>query len=156
MFKTEPGEFSLGDLEAMAPRAECWSGVRNYQARNLLRDRVAVGDRVLIYHSSCPQPGVAGIARVVRAGYPDPTALQSPAGGTALGPEAGEPRWFAVDVQFDSRLPALVPLAELKRSPALAELPLVKRGNRLSIMPVTEAQWQLIVGWPAVTAGEAT
>lgn len=145
LFKTEPGEFAMSDLEAMAPAPECWSGVRNYQARNFLRDQVAADDRVFIYHSSCQRVGIAGIARVVRAGYPDPAqfAPQSPYYDAAASPQL--PRWYAVDIVYQHSFRQLVPLAVLKASPALQELALVRRGSRLSVMPVAPAQWQAIV-----------
>lgn len=145
LFKTEPETFSIDDLKARGKRGEFWDGVRNYQARNMLRDEVAKGDQVLIYHSSCANVGVAGIAEVIRAAGPDPTQFdpESKYYDPASKPDA--PRWYGVTLLHRQTLPEILPLATLKGMPALADLALVKRGNRLSIMPVTAAQWRAIV-----------
>ncbi|GAA3709953.1 EVE domain-containing protein [Oceanisphaera sediminis] len=141
LFKTEPDTFSIDDL---ARANTVWEGVRNYQARNFLRDRVQVGDRVFIYHSSCKRVGIAGIGKVERAGFPDPFAFDptSPYFDDKSNPE--QPRWYAVELGFERKLP-LVPLAALKANPALSGLPLVQKGSRLSVMPVSEAEWQAIL-----------
>lgn len=146
LFKTEPAEFGIAELEAMAPRAECWSGVRNYQARNFLRDQAAVGDQVFIYHSSCRRVGVAGVARVVRAAYPDPTQFDPASHYFDAAASVGRPRWYAVDVVHERSFRQVVPLAALKASEDLSGLALVRKGSRLSIMPVTARQWQVIWG----------
>ncbi|MDY0007441.1 MAG: EVE domain-containing protein [Spongiibacteraceae bacterium] len=150
LFKTEPQTFSIDDLKARARRGEFWDGVRNYQARNMLRDEVARGDQVLIYHSSCAQIGVVGVAEVIRAASPDPTQFdpESDYYDPASEPEA--PRWYGVTLAHRRTLPAIVSLASLKANPALADLALVKRGNRLSIMPVTASQWRAILATPQV------
>ncbi|WBA14827.1 EVE domain-containing protein [Salinivibrio proteolyticus] len=142
LFKTEPDTFSIDTLKQQ--KVSCWEGVRNYQARNMLRDEVKVGDQVLIYHSSCKHVGVAGVATVTRECYPDHTQFEPDSGyfDPKATPEA--PRWFMVDVAYQRHLP-LITLAQMKQNPALAEMPLVKKGNRLSVMPVTAAQWQAIL-----------
>ncbi len=142
LFKTEPAECSIDDFAAAPTQAIVWEGVRNYQARNFLRDDVALGDQVLIYHSSCKQIGVAGIAEVVRAAYPDPSQFnpQSPYFDAKASRE--QPRWIAVDLCFVKKLPLLITLDKIKSSAKMAELPLVQKGSRLSVMPVTAQQWQ--------------
>lgn len=146
LLKTEPESFSVDDLAGAPRRTTCWDGVRNYQARNLLRDVFAVGDECFIYHSSCETPGITGIARVVRAGYPDHTAFD-PAHhhyDAASTPEA--PRWYMVDVQLQRKLRRVITLAELQAHATgkLRDLQLLKRGNRLSVMPVSDAHWRFI------------
>lgn len=145
LFKTEPEECSIDDFSAAPDSAIVWEGVRNYQARNFLRDKVQTGDQVFIYHSSCKHIGIAGIAAVVKAAYPDPSQFQqqSPYYDAKASIEA--PRWVAVDLRFVRKLPHLLTLDKLKSSAKLKQLPLVQKGNRLSIMPVTAAQWQAIL-----------
>jgi predicted RNA-binding protein with PUA-like domain len=142
LFKTEPETFSIDTLKQQ--KVSCWEGVRNYQARNMMRDQVKLGDQIFIYHSSCKNVGVAGIATVVKEAYPDhfqfdPTC---PYFDPKSDPES--PRWIMVDVEYQRHL-RLVSLKRMKANPLLEEMPLVKRGNRLSIMPMTEAQWQAIL-----------
>ena len=145
LVKSEPEVFSFEDLWRAPRRTTSWGGVRNYQARNLLRDELASGDPVLFYHSSSEPSGVAGIARVVRAGYPDPT--QFDAGDPAYDPESDRaaPRWFAVDVQAVRKLPRFLPLERLRSEPRLAGLVLLKRGSRLSVQPVSPSEWRVIL-----------
>jgi len=145
LFKSEPDVFGIDDLAARPGRTEPWDGVRNYQARNFLRDQVQRGDEVFFYHSSCPRPGVAGIARIARAAYPDPTALDpaSPYFDPRSTPENN--RWVAVDVQLVRKLARIIPLAEIRSAASARGLALLNRGNRLSIMPVTAAQWRGIL-----------
>lgn len=150
LLKSEPEVFSFGDLLRAPQRTTSWGGVRNYQARNLLRDELARGDLVLFYHSSCAPSGVAGIARVVRPGYPDPT--QFDARDPAHDPHSPRtaPRWFAVDVQALAGLPRFVPLPALRAEPRLAEMVLLRRGSRLSVQPVTPAEARIVLsmgGW---------
>ena len=144
LFKTEPGCFSFDDLMARPERTEQWDGVRNFQARNFLRDAIKLDDRVLIYHSNIPEPAVVGLARVVRAGYPDHTALDPHADHFDPKASPERPIWFMVDLQGIAPFPRPVTLAEIKAQPLLADMPLVNR-SRLSIQPVTEEQWQLIL-----------
>ncbi|WP_373078740.1 EVE domain-containing protein [Zhongshania sp.] len=145
LMKSEPDTFSLDDLSKRPKGTEHWDGVRNYQARNMMRDQMKVGDKVFFYHSSCPQPGIAGIAEVVREAYPDDSA-QNPE-SRYFDPKASpeNPRWFMVDVRFERKFKRLIPLAELKAEPALGEMLLVQKGSRLSIMPVTPEEWRQIL-----------
>jgi predicted RNA-binding protein with PUA-like domain len=145
LMKSEPDVFGIDDLAARPGRTEPWDGVRNYQARNMMRDQMKPGDCVFFYHSNCAEPGIVGIAEVVSNGYPDPTAFdpRDPHYDPKSDPE--RPRWFLVDVRFVRRLDRIIPLKELKGRPELAEMPLVQRGNRLSVMPVTEVQWKFIL-----------
>ena len=145
LFKTEPEECSIDDFEKAPDKAIVWEGVRNYQARNFLRDQVKSGDLVFIYHSSCKLIGIAGIAKVVREAYPDPSQFDSNSAYFDAKSAADKPRWVAVDLVFVEKLPALLPLDKLKSSTKLNELPLVQKGSRLSVMPVTETQWQVIL-----------
>lgn len=144
LFKTEPGCFSLDDLKNRPDMTEHWDGVRNYQARNLLRDRVREGDLVLFYHSSIPQPAVVGIAEVVRSGYPDFTARDPEAEHYDPKASASNPIWYMVDVRFREPLPRPVTLEQIKGNPLLAHMPLVNR-SRLSIQPVTHEEWRIIL-----------
>lgn len=144
LFKTEPGCFSFEDLKNRPGMTEPWDGVRNFQARNFLRDTVAVGDRVLFYHSSIPQPAVVGIAEIVRAGYPDDSACDP--NNEHFDPKASpqNPIWYLVDVRYVEPLPRAVTLEQIKNNPALADMPLVKR-SRLSIQPVSTDEWHMIL-----------
>lgn len=145
LFKTEPSECSIDDFANAPDTPIVWEGVRNYQARNMLRDDVKKGDLVFIYHSSCKLIGVAGIARVVSAGYPDPSQFDTASVYFDGKSNQTSPRWFAVDLVFVEKLPAIIPLDKLKSLAKLSELPLVQRGSRLSVMPVTPEQWQSIL-----------
>ncbi len=143
LIKSEPDECSIDDALAAPDATVPWTGVRNYQARNFMRDEMQVGDGVLFYHSSCPQPGIAGIARVASTTRPDPTQFDpaSPYYDPKSAPDA--PRWLLLDVQA-LRKTRLIPLAELRATPALAGLRILQKGSRLSITPVEAAEWQLI------------
>lgn len=143
LFKTEPEVFSIEDLER--EQRACWEGVRNYQARNFLRDEVQLGDLVLVYHSSVSPPGVAGLARVVRAAYPDPYALDPKSAYFDPRSKADAPRWWMVDIDFVERLPRFVNLAELKADSSLTDMRVVRRGQRLSIQPVDKAHFQRVL-----------
>ncbi|WP_434357814.1 EVE domain-containing protein [Parasalinivibrio latis] len=142
LFKTEPDTFSIDTLKAQ--QVSCWEGVRNYQARNMLRDEVKEGDLVLIYHSSCKDVGVVGIAEVVRAAYPDHFQFDPESDYYDPKSDPENPRWIMVDIKYCQHLP-YVSLARLKANEKLVEMPLVKRGNRLSVMPVTADQWEEIM-----------
>jgi len=146
LFKSEPHAFSIDELAARPRRTEPWDGIRNYQARNLMRDAMTVGDEGFFYHSSCAVPGIVGTLRVVRAAYPDHTA-QDPA-SPYHDPKAtpAQPRWLMVDVQLLERFDGVISLERLKLEPALADLALLRRGNRLSIQPVGEAEWRAVLG----------
>jgi predicted RNA-binding protein with PUA-like domain len=145
LFKSEPSCFSYDDLERRPAQTEHWDGVRNYQARNYLRDEAQVGDGVLFYHSNIPEPAVVGIARVVRGGYPDFTA-RDPL-GEHFDPKStqGSPIWDMVDVRAVRRLSRPVTLAELRAHPLLAGMVLLSR-SRLSVQPVTKEEWEIILG----------
>ena len=144
LMKSEPQECSIDDALAAPDATVPWTGVRNYQARNFMRDEMRVGDGVLFYHSSCPEPGIAGIAQVASACRPDPTQFEhsSPYFDKTASPE--KPRWLLVDVKA-LRKTRLLSLAELRATPALADLLVLKKGSRLSITPVGEEHWRLIV-----------
>ncbi len=143
LMKSEPDECSIDDALAAPGQTVPWTGVRNYQARNFMRDAMRVGDGVLFYHSSCPQPGIAGIARVASPPRPDPTQFEpdSPYYDPKSEPET--PRWQLVDVQA-LRKTRLLGLAELRAVPELAQMRVLQRGNRLSITPVTPTEWAAI------------
>jgi predicted RNA-binding protein with PUA-like domain len=143
LMKIEPDECSIDDLAAAPDQTVPWTGVRNYQARNFMRDEMQPGDGVLFYHSSCPEPGIAGIAEVSRTAYPDATQFDaaSPYFDPRSSPEA--PRWVHVDVKL-VRKTRLLSLRELRAVPELASLQVLRRGNRLSITPVAPAEWQCI------------
>jgi predicted RNA-binding protein with PUA-like domain len=144
LLKSEPDVFGIDDLAAAPGKTEHWDGVRNYQARNFMRDEMARGDRAFFYHSNCAQPGIAGIIEISRAGYPDHTAFDSKSEYFDPKSDPAAPRWYMVDVKFVRRLKRVITLTELKACKALRGMPLVQRGNRLSVMPVTAAQWKTI------------
>jgi len=141
--KSEPDEFSIDDLAAAPGKKTAWSGVRNYQARNFMRDKMRVGDKVFFYHSSCPEPGIAGIAEIASEPYPDATQFdaRSPYFDAESGREA--PRWFNVEVRF-VRKTRLVSLAELRSRGELSGMRVLAPGNRLSITPVETREWNFI------------
>ncbi|WP_105102844.1 EVE domain-containing protein [Microbulbifer pacificus] len=143
LFKSEPDEYSLSDLKREPGQIGRWDGIRNYQARNFLRDAVQKGDGVLFYHSACKVPAVVGTARIARTAYPDPAQFNPESKYFDPRASAESPRWFCVDIQWQSEFPRPVPLAEIKQNPALAEMVLVKQG-RLSIQPVTDKEWNLL------------
>lgn len=140
--KVEPGVYSIDDLAR--DKTTSWEGVRNYQARNYLRDQFQVGDGVLFYHSSGEPSGVAGVAEVCRAGYPDPSAQRK--GDEYFDPKATpeNPIWFTVDLKFVEKLPRVIALAELKATAGLEKMLVVQRGQRLSVMPVTRAEFEIV------------
>ncbi|RMH41234.1 MAG: EVE domain-containing protein [Deltaproteobacteria bacterium] len=142
LMKSEPGTYSIDDLarDGVTP----WDGVRNYQARNFMRDDMRVGDGVLFYHSSCDVPGVAGVAEVASEPYPDPTQFDPRSPYFDPKSDRDDPRWWLVDVRFVAKFPAVVPLAAIKANPKLSDMAVVQRGQRLSVQPVTAAQWREI------------
>lgn len=154
LFKTEPGCFSFDDLKNRPDRTEPWDGVRNFQARNFLRDAITVGDRVLFYHSNIAEPAVVGLAEVTRSGYPDITALNP--NSEHFDPKASvdKPIWYMVDVSYLEPLRKIVTLEAIKQNPLLTEMPLVKR-SRLSIQPVAETEWHIILTMGGMMAGPA-
>jgi len=149
LLKTEPEAFSFDDLLKAPRRTTGWGGVRNYQARNLLRDELKKGDRVLIYHSNADPPCVVGEAEVVREGYPDPTQFdpRDDHYDEKSSPEA--PRWFQVEVKALRKLPKPVPLPLIRETKALRNMPLIQRGQRLSVQPVGEAEYAAVLALAA-------
>ncbi|WP_320411717.1 EVE domain-containing protein [Candidatus Competibacter denitrificans] len=146
LLKSEPQTFSLADLEMAPDRTTPWEGVRNYQARNFLRDGLQVGDEAFFYHSGTARPAVVGIVQVVRAGYPDTTAWDPASPYHDPGSTPDHPRWHRVDVRFVRRLRRAVTLAELKRyRDLLGDFALLRPGSRLSVLPVTAEQWAFIL-----------
>ena len=143
LMKSEPADVSIDDLAKLSNQTVPWYGVRNYQARNFMRDDMKVGDGVLFYHSSCPEPGVAGLAKVSSVAYPDETQFQPK--NKYFDPKSTRetPRWFNVDVRLVKKT-RLVSLQELRDHPHLESLRILQRGNRLSITPVTPAEWKII------------
>ena len=143
--KSEPSTFSIDDLAAASEQTTYWDGVRNYQARNTLRDDIQVGDKVLFYHSACAEPAVVGTAKVVRAGYPDFTAWDPKSDHPDEKSTPENPRWYMVDIKLDKKLKRPVTLAEMRLEPALASMPLLRKGNRLSVQPVSAEQFAFVV-----------
>lgn len=147
LLKTEPDTFSVDTLAAAPRKTTCWDGVRNYQARNMLRDQMQVNDRALLYHSSCDVPGAVAIMKIVRAGYPDHTALDRKHKHFDADSDAANPRWYMVDVQLERRLKHIITLNTLRAhaTGSLQDFWLLRAGNRLSVMPVSAAHWQFIL-----------
>jgi predicted RNA-binding protein with PUA-like domain len=146
LMKTEPSVFGIDDLQKRPGQTEHWDGVRNYQARNMMRDEMKVGDRVFFYHSNCDVPGIVGIAEIVREAYPDFTAFDPDSKYFDPKSSPDSPRWFMVDVRLVRKLARTITLEELKNYSELQDLVLLRRGNRLSVMPVSEEQWRFIEG----------
>jgi predicted RNA-binding protein with PUA-like domain len=144
LIKSEPGTYSIDDLERDG--ATCWEGVRNYQARNMMRDEMRVGDLALFHHSSAKPAGVAGVARVCRESYPDDTAFDPESRYHDPKSSPDDPRWMMVDVEFVEKFPRVVSLEEMRGTKGLEEMPVLKRGMRLSVMPVTKAQFEIVRG----------
>lgn len=145
LMKSEPSVFSIDDLKARPRQTEHWDGVRNYQVRNMIRDDMRIGDRAFFYHSSCDVPGIVGIVELVSNGYPDKTSWDSTHKGYDAASTVAAPRWYMVDVRFVEKFARTITLNELREQVSLAEMPILRKGNRLSIIPVTPAQWQTIV-----------
>jgi predicted RNA-binding protein with PUA-like domain len=145
LFKSEPGCFSIDDLAASPNKTTHWEGVRNFQARNFLRDDVARGDLVFFYNSNAKPPGVAGICEVVRAGYPDHFALDPASMYFEPRARKDNPIWYMVDVKFRQKFSEVIPLTILKKTPGLESMMVCGRGSRLSIQPVRVAEWKIIV-----------
>ena len=145
LMKSEPTDVSIDDLAAMPQQTVAWYGVRNYQARNFMRDQMRVGDQVFFYHSSCEQPGIVGFAEVFKLAYPDSTQFDP--GSKYFDPKASSqnPRWFNVDVRFVKKT-RLVGIKELRDYPELTNMRILQKGSRLSITPVDPAEWRFIMG----------
>ena len=143
LMKSEPADVSIDDLATFPNQSVAWYGVRNYQARNFMRDQMKIGDGVLFYHSNCKVPGIAGIARVASQAYPDATQFDRNNKYFDAKATPEEPRWFNVDVQLVRKI-ALISLAELRKHPELARMRTLQAGNRLSITPLDPAEWEYI------------
>ena len=146
IMKSEPGLFSIDDLAGRPDQTEPWDGVRNYQARNMIRDSIKKGDLAFFYHSACDEPGVVGVMEVVKEAYPDPTAFEPDDKHFDPKSDPKDPRWFVVDLKFKRKLNRTVSLSELKNCAQLSDMRLLQRGNRLSVMPVSEPEWDFILG----------
>ena len=144
LMKSEPDECSIDDLARLPSQTVPWVGVRNYQARNFMRNDMRPKDGVLFYHSSCPEPGIAGVAEVASTAYPDETQFDTNSPYFDPAAKREEPRWLHVDVKL-ARKTRLLSLAEMRESPALASMVVLKRGNRLSITPVTPPEWNAVL-----------
>ena len=144
LMKSEPNDYSIDDLER--DKMEPWDGIRNYQARNMIRDDMAIGDDVIFYHSSCKVPGAVGLAKIASDVYPDPTQFDPR--GKHYDPKSkqDDPRWLLRDVSFVRKFDRVITLKELKEHPGLADFRLTKRGNRLSIFPVAQEHWDIVLG----------
>ena len=145
LMKSEPDVFGIDHLKAMPKKTEHWDGVRNYQARNMMRDEMKKGDMVFFYHSNCDEPGIVGLMKVVKEGYPDFTAFDPEQKYYDPKSDPDKPRWYMVDVQYQRKTKRNITLAELKTCSQLEDCPLVRKGNRLSIMPITKKQWDFIL-----------
>ena len=143
LMKSEPNAFSIDDLAQV--KVEPWDGVRNYQARNMMRDQMQAGDLAFFYHSNCKIPAIVGIMKIIKAGYVDDTAFDPDEKYFDPKSKPDNPRWYRVDVEFIEKFAQEISLHILKQQPELADLALVKKGNRLSIMPIAEQQWQFIL-----------
>ncbi len=143
LMKSEPDAFSIDDLKRVG--TEPWDGIRNYQVRNMIRDQMQPGDRAFFYHSNTKVPGIVGIMEIISQARPDHTAFDPDEKYYDPKSDPDKPRWLLVDVKYVRHTKRVIPLTELKADPVLEDMPLVRRGNRLSIMPVTEQQWDHIL-----------
>jgi predicted RNA-binding protein with PUA-like domain len=147
LFKSEPDAFSIDDLAAAPKQTSAWDGVRNFQARNMLRDSIKKGDEAFFYHSSCAVPGIAGIVSIVKGGYPDVSAFDPKHHHYDADSKRETPRWFVVDVKLQRKFPRIITLEELRAHAGkrLHEFVLLRRGNRLSVMPIAQKDWDFIL-----------
>lgn len=145
LMKSEPSVFGIDDLRDRPGQTEPWDGVRNYQVRNMMRDDMQPGDTAFFYHSNCAEPGIVGIMEIASRAYPDPTQFDPENSHFDPKSDPNNPRWLLVDVKFKRKLSRTIGLSELKAKEELAGMPLVRRGNRLSVMPVTEDEWNYII-----------
>ena len=145
LMKSEPDTFGINDLINRPLQTEHWDGVRNYQARNMMRDDMKLGDQVFFYHSNCAEPGIVGIMEIAKEGYPDFTAFDPDDKHFDPKSDPAKPRWIMVDVKYVKTLSRTISLKELKAQTQLADLALLRRGNRLSIMPISKAEWEFIL-----------
>jgi len=145
LMKSEPDVLGIDDLKNRHKQTEPWDGVRNYQARNMLRDEMKKGDLAFFHHSSCDVPGIAGIMEIAKEGYPDPTAFNSKHRYYDPKSNPDKPTWYLVDVKFKRKLKRTIPLTELRDKKPLQNMKLLQKGNRLSVMPVTKKEWEYIL-----------
>ncbi len=145
LFKSEPGVFSITDLEKSKDRTTCWDGVRNYQARNFLSQKISVGDEIFFYHSNSDPSAIVGIAQVVKAGYPDLSAFDSKSDHFDEKSKLDNPTWYAVDIKHVETFKKPISLVDLKKNPKLKNMVLLQKGSRLSVQPVSENEWKAIV-----------
>jgi len=147
LMKSEPSCFSIDDLRQAPNKTTCWDGVRNYQARNFMRDSMKIHDKVFFYHSNCTPPGIIGIAEVVSEAYPDYTAFDPTSDHPDSNSTPDKPRWFMVDIRFIEKFQSLISLEQLKSYPEIATMQLLRKGNRLSVLPVSKFEWDFITQW---------
>ena len=145
LMKSEPETFSIDDLRARPGQTEPWDGVRNYQARNMMRDEMKKGDLAFFYHSNCKTPGIVGIMEITQEAHPDPTAFDPQDPHYDPKSDPNNPRWILVEVKYQRKLNRVIPLTELRQQAPLKDMRLLQRGNRLSITPVTKREWDYIL-----------
>lgn len=145
LMKTEPSTFSLNDLKNRPQQKEPWDGIRNYQARNMMRDQMEIGDLAFVYHSNCKPPGIVGIVKIIKKAYPDHTAFNPSEKYYDPKSDPDNPRWVMVDVQLYKEFRQLISLEELKQEPLLKDMLILRKGNRLSITPVSKKEWEIIL-----------
>lgn len=145
LFKSEPSEFSIDDLAKAPKQTTAWEGVRNYQARNFMRDDMKVGDLGLFYHSSCPEPGIAGVVEIISPAHADTSAFDPQSDYFDAKSREEKPIWYCVDVQLKQKFNGFISLRELKMNPKLETLLILRKGNRLSITPITRREWETIL-----------
>ena len=150
LLKSEPDVFGIKDLKSRGKKGEPWDGVRNYQARNMLRDDFKLGDLAFFYHSNTKVPGIVGIAEVIKEAFPDPTQFDPSSKYFDPKASADNPRWFCPQLRFHSMFKQVISLDQLKQTPQLADMALVRKGNRLSVMPVGEQEWDTIMAMAEV------
>lgn len=150
LLKSEPGAYSIDHLKSEKDKITHWDGVRNYQARNFMRDEMEKGDLAFFYHSNCKAPGIVGVVQVVKESYPDFTAFDPEDHHYDPKSDPDKPRWFMVDVKFKQKFKQTITLPELRNNPALREMLILRKGNRLSITPLTQQQWEAVLGLPEV------
>ena len=146
LMKSEPEAFSIDDLKAMPNQTEHWDGVRNYQARNMMRGDMKTGDLAFFYHSNCKVPGIVGIMEVVKESYPDHTAFEPESKYYDPKSNPENPRWFMVDIKFKKKFKDVISLAALKENPDLSNMLILRKGNRLSVTPVSKSDWDGVMG----------
>lgn len=145
LIKSEPETFGIDHLAKLPKQTDCWEGVRNYQARNMMRDDMRIGDLAFFYHSNCKPPGIVGIAKIVKESYPDHTQFDPDSKYYDPKADSDNPRWFMVDVKLEKKFKHMITLDALKHEPRLKDFALTRKGNRLSVMPVSKHNWDIIL-----------